>query len=132
MTMSKLPAEFVKAPSKEPKPRVKRVRQTIVASAADPREVMLHLTDEEFAALEDARQSLSRENITVTIEQMLHRVVADWMLRAKMALQRETEPKSPEPAPRDPSLLERLRELVASPLRTWRELGNRLRRLSPL
>ena len=124
--MSKLPPEFVKAPPAEPAPRTRRARKTSIPPAEpvlDPREILLRLTDEEHQALEDARQVLLRAGEEVTLEQMIHRVIAEWNLRAR-------EAAAPTPARRDESIIDRLRALVASPLRTWRDLSAALRRMS--
>ena len=129
--MSKLPPEFVKAPAPagDSAPRARRARKTsmVAEPAPDPRDVLLRLTEEEHQALEDARQALSRAGETVTLQQIIHRVLAEWTLRTKLA-------PTPEPSrtPRDEGLLARLRAFAASPLRTWRELGATLRRLSGL
>lgn len=152
--MSKLPPEFVKAPAaasavsvtvpapaastasltapSAPPAAASRARRTRKASLVaepppDPREVLLRLTDEEHAALEDARQALVRAGETVTIAQIIHRVIAEWSLRTKLA----PTPEAAQPV-RDESLIDRLRAFAASPLRTWRELGATLRRLSGL
>jgi hypothetical protein len=124
--MSKLPAEFVKPPAGQAKqPRTRRARKTSLISpepVADPRELMLHLTDEEYRALEEARQQLLRTGTEITLEQMIHRVFADWMLRSRAVVQ--TPPASePTATPRDEHMLARLRAFVAEPLRSWRELA---------
>lgn len=133
--MSKLPPEFVKAPSPsasaETAPRSRRKAKASIVAAEppppDPRQVLLHLSDEEHQALDDARQALVRVGETVTLEQIIHRVLTEWTMRTKLTA-------TPEPAhvPRDESLLGRLRSLASQPLRTWRELGATLRRLSGL
>lgn len=130
--MSKLPAEFVKAPATEPKqPRVKRTRKASLISpepVIDPREVLVHLTEDEHRALEDARKQLHQAGTEITLEQMIHRVFADWMLRARAVAQ----PAAPQPeaaAPRDHHLLARLRAFVAEPVRAWQELATGMWRL---
>lgn len=135
--MSKLPDAFVKAPSPRPsKPKARRTRKASLISpepVRDPREVVLHLTEEEYQALEEARQKLNQSGVEVTLEQMIHRVFAEWMLRARAALQpapAQPEPAATEAAPRDPHVLARLRAFVAAPLRTWRELAGFMWRAS--
>jgi hypothetical protein len=132
--MSKLPTDFVKAPMThkapvQPKPR--RTRKASLISpepVKDPRELILHLTEEEFQALEDARQKLHGAGTEVTLEQMIHRVFAEWMLRGQAAIQ--PAPQATEPVrPRDERLTTRLRAFVKAPLRTWRELGTQMWRM---
>lgn len=121
--MSKLPAEFVKSPTKQPKPKAQRTRKASLISPTpvrDPHELVLQLTDEEFNALEQARQQLQHGDAEITLEQMIHRVFADWMLRASAP--REAAP------PAEPELLARLRTLIASPRRLLHELAGRMRR----
>jgi hypothetical protein len=101
---AKLPPEFVKAPDPAPS-RPKRVRKNLVLEAPrDPNALLLRLTDGEMQALEHARQQYQ-----ITIEQMLHRVLAEWMA---------PKPAPPQSAPERP-LRERLQLLVTT-LRTWR------------
>jgi len=127
--MSKLPADFVKAPTTQspPKPRAQRSRKASLISpepVRNPRELMLTLTDEEHAALEDARKTLHSAGTEVTLEQMIHRVFADWMLRARSVVQPPPNAASTGDAePRDEHLIRRLRAFVAEPLRIWRELA---------
>lgn len=121
--MSKLPAEFVKSPTKQAKPKAQRTRKASLISPApvrDPHELVLQLTDEEFTALEQARQQLQHGDAEITLEQMIHRVFADWMLRLSAT------PHTPPPP--EPELLARLRTLIASPRRLWHELAGRMRR----
>ena len=113
--MSKLPPEFVKAPASPSKPRSRPSRRASLISpepVRDPRELILHLTDEEYEALEAARQQ-------ATLEQMIHRVLADWMIRIRVVKQ----PSAPQPAaaaPRDRHVIARLRAFVAQ-VRSWHE-----------
>jgi len=102
---AKLPPEFVKAPDAAAS-RPKRVRKTnlVLEAPRDPNALLLRLTDGELQALEQARQRYQ-----VTLEQMLHRVLAQWMA---------PRPAPPQPAPERP-LRERLQLLVTT-LRTWR------------
>lgn len=124
--MSKLPAEFVKPPARPAKqPRARRARKASLISpepVTDPRELMIHLTEEEYRVLEEARQQLQQAGTEITLEQMIHRVFADWMLRSRAVVQ---APAASEPtaAPRDERVLARLRAFVAAPLRSWRELA---------
>ena len=137
--MSKLPTDFVKAPATaagsatatKPKARAPRARKASLISpdpVRDPRELMLHLTDEEHRALEEARQRLHEAGTEITLEQMIHRVFADWMVRARAAVQpppasTANSASTATAAPRDEHLVARLRAFVAEPLRMWRELA---------
>jgi hypothetical protein len=96
----------------------------------DPRELSLHLTDDEYKALEAARQQLHQAGAEVTLEQMIHRVFAEWMLRAHAAA--KPAPAAETTAARDERVIDRLRALVAEPLRTWRELATTVWRASNL
>ena len=134
--MSKLPTEFVKAPSAQPKQRARRSRKSSLISTEpvrDPRELLLHLTEEEYEALEDARQRLHTAGTQITLEQMIHRVFAEWMVRARAIVQPpipsappEASAASTEAPRRDELLLARLRAFVTAPLRTWRELATQV------
>lgn len=131
--MAKLPPQFVKAPPADPAAPARRTRKpSLVAAAAaaprDPREVLVHLTDDDHRALEDARAALRDAGEDVTLEQMIHRVLADWTMRVRAAAAAAVAP-APEPAPRVDGLVDRLRALAAAPLRTWRELGATVRRM---
>jgi hypothetical protein len=126
--MSKLPADFVRAPGTQPqpKPRAQRSRKASLISpepVRNPRELMLTLTDEEYGALEDARKTLHRAGTEITLEQMIHRVFAEWMLRARSVVQPPPAANASDAAPRDEHLIRRLRAFVAEPLRIWRELA---------
>jgi hypothetical protein len=131
--MSKLPTDFVKAPVThkapvQPKPRRTRKSASLISPepVKDPRELLLHLTDEEFQALEDARQKLHSAGTEVTLEQMIHRVFAEWMLRARAAMQPAPQPSEAAAPRRDEHLTTRLRAFVKAPLRMWRELGTQM------
>jgi hypothetical protein len=137
--MSKLPAEFVKAPATQPKqPRARRTRKASLISpdpVRDPRELMLQLTEEEYEALEAARQKLVDGGAEVTLEQMIHRVFADWMLRLRTpapapAAHTIEQTKAQTPPPRDEHVIARLRAFVAAPMRMWRELGTQMWRMA--
>lgn len=161
--MSKLPAEFVKAPvktatkeatpTKQPRARRPRKAASLISPepVRDPRELVLQLTEEEYQALEEARQQLHQAGAEVTLEQMIHRVFADWMMRVKMVVQPEPAPApaaaEPAPAPaaaeptatpgatataRDEHVIARLRTFLAAPIRTWQELASQLWRRSHL
>lgn len=124
--MSKLPAEFVKAPATQPKqPRARRTRKASLISpepVRDPRELVLHLTEEEYQALEEARQQLQQAGSEVTLEQMIHRVFAEWMMRVTAVVQPPPATEAAAPA-RDEHVVARLRTFIAAPLRTWRALA---------
>jgi hypothetical protein len=129
--MSKLPPDFIKSPAAAPAQRPRRARKTSLVPAEparDPRQVVVHLTDEVYAALEEARQTLLRAGEDVTLDQMVHRVVAEWRPGALTAPVAAPAP-TPAPAPTDDRMLERLRAFAAAPLQTWRELKARLRRI---
>jgi hypothetical protein len=129
--MAKLPTEFLKAPATQPKPRAPRSRKASLISpdpVKNPRELVLVLTEEEYQALEEARHALHAAGAEVTLEQMIHRVFADWMVRARAIVQ---PPSAPADAPRaevarDERMLARLRAFVEAPLRTWRELATQV------
>ncbi|HEU0035855.1 MAG TPA: hypothetical protein VFQ53_34820 [Kofleriaceae bacterium] len=135
--MSKLPTDFVKVSAAQPKQRAKRSRKASLISAepvVDPKQVMLHLTDDEHAALEEARQKLHAAGAQVTLEQMIHRVFADWLVRlrtpvAPPAPAAEAAPAKPEP--RVPTLEERiaarLAEFLARPVQMWDALARMAR-----
>jgi hypothetical protein len=116
--MAKLPSEFVKSPAAKPAPR----RRTKKTSLLDPeaarallREVLLRLTESEHRTLEEARAELARAGEELSLEQMIHRIIADWTTRRAEAHQPATRPVE--------GILAQLRKLAGSPLRTWRELG---------
>ena len=125
--MSKLPTEFVKAPAPQPKPRTRTKKASLISPepVRDPRELLMHLTDDEMQMLEDARQKVNQSGVEITLEQMIHRVFADWMVRERTPAPPPPAPAAPRPTPppRDERMLRRLRELVAAPLQTWRALA---------
>ena len=53
----------------------------------------------------------------VTLEHMIHRVFADWMVRARGPAETAAAPA------RDDRASARLRDFVAAPLKMWRELA---------
>lgn len=126
--MAKLPAEFVKAPGEKPAaaPVKRRARKTALVSPETARallrEIHLRLTEVEFRALEDAREELRRIGQEVSLEDMLHRVIAEWNAARAAAA-------AAVAAPPVESLLERIRRFARSPLQSWRELGAAVRRL---
>jgi hypothetical protein len=126
--MSKLPAEFVTAnrPKQKPARRTRKASLISPEPVRDPRELMLQLTDEEYQALEQARQQLHQAGREITLDQMIHRVFAEWMLRVSQP----AAAAAPQAAPRDERMVARLRAFVASPLRTWRELAGEVLRTS--
>jgi len=131
--MSKLPPDFIRSPSAAPAQRPRRARKSSLVPAEpvrDPRELVIRLTDDDYAALEDARQTLQRAGEDITLDAMIHRAITEWRPGALTAPVPAPAP-APSPAPplADERILERLRAFAASPLRTWRELGARLRRL---
>jgi hypothetical protein len=124
--MAKLPSEFVKAPAAKPAPKRRSKKTSLLdpeAARALLREVIVRLTESEHRLLEDARAELARAGDEVTLEQMIHRVIAEWTTR-------RTEARQPATRPVD-GILAHLRKLATSPLRTWRDLGAAaLRRLT--
>jgi hypothetical protein len=126
--MAKLPAEFVKAPADKPTaaPAKKRPKKTALVSPETARallrEIHLRLTEVEYRALEDAREELRKAGQEVSLEQMLHRVITEWIAARAAAAAAAALP------PVD-SLLDRIRRFARSPLRSWRELGAAVRRL---
>lgn len=129
--MSKLPPDFIKSPSAAPAPRPRRARKTSLVPAEparDPRELVIRLTDDDYAALEDARQTLQRAGEDVTLDAIIHRAIAEWRPRA-LTVPATAPAPAPALTPLEERILERLRAFAAAPLRTWRELGARLRRL---
>ncbi len=116
--MAKLPTEFVKPPSARPAPR----RRTKKTSLLDPeaarallREVIVRLTEAEHSALELVRVELARAGEELSLEQLIHRVIAEWSAH-------RAEARQPAPRPVE-GVLAQLRRLASSPMRTWRELG---------
>jgi hypothetical protein len=122
--MAKLPSEFVKAPAVGPAPRRRGKRTSLLdpeAARALLREVIVRLTEAEHRALEAARAELGRAGEELTLEQLIHRIIAEWTTRRSEA---------PAAVPME-GILAHLRRLASSPLRTWRELRTAaLRRLS--
>lgn len=120
--MSKLPTEFVQAPATRTKqPRARRPRKASLISpepVRDPRELLLHLTEAEHQALEDARQQLQQSGVTITLDQMLHRVLADWVAQVHAAATRA-------PAREEPAVV-RVRDVLADRLRRWRAVASGL------
>src|SRR6187551_2726633 len=118
--MSKLPTDFVKAPAAQAKPRVTRPRKQSLISTepvVDPRQILLHLSEDEYTALEAARQALHQAGSEVTLEHMIHRVFAEWMVRVRGVATPETTP------PQDDRVQVRLRDFVAAPIKMWRDLA---------
>lgn len=155
--MSKLPDAYVKAPTSvkastttaQPKPRTRRTRKASLISpepVKNPSELILHLTEDEYQALEEARQKLNEGGTEVTLEQMIHRVFADWMMRARAVVQAvpavvanptnaddtANAGNTPNTTRRDDDMIARLRAFVAAPLRMWRELATQVWRTSLL
>jgi hypothetical protein len=116
--MAKLPTEFVKPPSARPAPK-RRTRKTSLldpeAARALLREVIVRLTEAEHSALELVRAELARAGEELSLEQLIHRVIAEWTAQ-------RAEARQPAPRPVE-GVLAQLRRLASSPMRTWRELG---------
>jgi hypothetical protein len=116
--MAKLPSEFVKPPATKPAPKRRSKKTSLLdpeAARALLREVIVRLTEAEHRLLEDARAELARAGEEVTLEQMIHRILADWSARRAEAHQPATRQLD--------GIVAQLRKLAASPLRTWRDLG---------
>ena len=116
--MAKLPTEFVKAPAAKPAPRRRAQKTSLLdpeAARALLREVIVRLSESEHKQLEDARAELARSGEEVSLEQMIHRIIAEWSVRLAEARQPATRPVD--------GILAQLRRLAGQPLRTWRELG---------
>lgn len=122
--MSRLPDEFVKAPvtpKRSTKRRAapvadKKVARTALALTG---EVVVTLGDDERRALGAALDELKRNGEELTIEQMVGRVIHDWVSA-------RTAP--PPPALTVELAIAQVMKMVRSPVRTWRELGGSLRR----
>ena len=116
--MAKLPTEFVKPPAARPAPK-RRTRKTSLldpeAARALLREVIVRLTEAEHGALEQVRAELARAGEQLSLEQLIHRVIAEWTAH-------RAESRQPAPLPVE-GVLAQLRRLASSPMRTWRELG---------
>ncbi len=122
--MAKLPSEFVKAPAAKPAPRRRGKTTSLLDPAAARallREVILRLTEEEITLTEQShgnekeRAELVRAGEELTLEQMIHRIIAEWSAHRAEARQPATRPVE--------GILAHLRKLAGSPLRTWRDLG---------
>jgi hypothetical protein len=125
---SKLPTEFVKPPGARPAPRRRGGKKTSLldpeAARALLREVIVRLGEAEHRALEEARAELGRSGEQVTLEQMVHRIIADWTAR-------RAEASKPAARPVE-GILAQIRRMARSPVQTWRELGDAVRRLTGL
>jgi len=131
--MAKLPDTFVKAPAEAAKPRRSKKASMVAEAPRDLRDIVLRLDDAELDALEAALAELRAAGLELTLEQMIHRVLHDWT--AARTAPAKVEPATPaaQTAPRrEEALFDRLRAFAAAPLRTWRELGATLRRMSGL
>lgn len=155
--MAKLPDNFVKPPPETSrvttaksadKPAGKEVRRKAKrgvlqppSEATEPNEVaggdaahsvLVRLSPEEHQALSAACEALAAVGETVTIEDMIRKVVERWIAATRVA----TAPEAPAPAPGAPTASPRaidaiqaqLRWLVEQPVRRWRELRQTLRR----
>lgn len=129
--MAKLPEKFVKAPAKKPakgeKPAAKsrKKKATILSAEAQAelaRRVVLQLSEDEHRRLEAARTELRVSGVELTLDEMIHRVIDEWLARPVQKAAPEVQPES---------IAVQLRRFVRSPLRTWRELGLALRRYAP-
>ena len=150
--MAKLPDNFVKAPAETSrvttahpagksvgKPVGKEVRrkarggvlQPPADASADAHSVLVRLSPEEHQALSAACEALAAVGETVTIEDMIRKVVERWITATRAA----AAPAHPTPAPAAPpraiaAIRTQLRRLAEQPVRRWRALQHALRRWS--
>ncbi len=154
--MPKLPDNFVKAPAetsrvtttksadkpaskpvgKEVRRKVKRgvLQPPAEASEQDAHSVLVRLSPEEHQALSAACEALAAVGETVTIEDMIRKVIERWIAATRAA----TAPEVPVPAPGAPATTPRARDairtqlrwLAEQPVRRWRALRETLRRWS--
>lgn len=126
--MAKLPSEFVKAPAAKPAPKKRTRKQSLLdpeAARALLREVIVKLSEAEHRLLEEVRAELARAGEELSLEQLLHRIIAEWSARRSEARQPVARPVE--------GILAQLRRLAQSPVQTWRELGAAaMRRLASL
>jgi hypothetical protein len=116
--MAKLPTEFVKSPAGRPAPKRRSKKTSLLdpeAARALLREVVVRLTEAEHRGLEQVRAELARAGEELSLEQLIHRVIAEWTAH-------RAEARQPAPRPVE-GVLAQLRRLASSPMRTWRELG---------
>jgi hypothetical protein len=149
--MPKLPDNFVKAPAETSrvttanpagKPAGKEVRRKakrgVLQPPADAAEhahsVLVRLSPDEHQALSAACEALGAVGETVTIEDMIRKVVERWISATRAAAAAEPgEPAAPAPAapPRAiDAIRAQLRWLAEQPVRRWRALRMALRRWS--
>jgi len=148
--MAKLPDNFVKAPAETSrvtsarpadKPAGKEVRRKARRDAPQPPadaaaqgeyRVRVQLSPEEHQALSAACEALAAVGETVTIEDMIRRLVGRWIAATRAA----AAPEAPAPgAPAVPpraidAIRAQLRWLAAQPVRRWRALREALLRWS--
>jgi hypothetical protein len=149
--MAKLPDNFVKAPAETSrvttahpagkpvgKPVGKEVRRKArrgvlqpPVDAADAHSVVVRLSPEEHQALSAACEALAAAGETVTIEDMIRKVVERWITATRAA----AAPEHPAPTPAAPpraiaAIRTQLRRLAEQPVRRWRALQHALRRWS--
>jgi hypothetical protein len=150
--MAKLPDNFVKAPAetsrvtttkptdkpvgKEVRRKARRGAPPLPAEVAEPsadhaHSVLVRLSPDEHQALSAACEALSAVGETVTIEDMIRKVIERWIAATRAAA--ATEPGKPaDPAPATPHAVDairaQLRWLVEQPVRRWRALRQALRR----
>jgi hypothetical protein len=149
--MAKLPDNFVKAPAETSrvttanpvgKPAGKEVRRKARRGTVPPpaeaaeraevaRDVLVRLSPEEHQALTAACDALAAVGETVTIEDMIRKVVERWIAATRAA----TTPEVPAPAPAAPAraidaIRAQLRRLAEQPVRRWRALREALLRWS--
>lgn len=132
------------APGKRRAPRRKKASllDTPATAAELARQIRLELSDDEMRALDTARQEIRRAGEPeVTLEQMIHRALGEWIAGRRAIGRRvaESGAASGQPATQGVRrgsraqiewVVARLRRLAADPLAGWRELTDSLRRLA--
>ncbi len=133
--MAKLPENFVKPPGATSRLTAKltapkqsrraRKAELEAEAAAHVPSVLVQLSPEEHEALTAACTALAAVGETVSIEDMIRRVIARWIAATRAMQAAETAPSPPiahEP------VTAQLRRLAEQPIRYWRALGETLRR----
>jgi hypothetical protein len=132
--MAKLPENFVKPPAasrlttgKTSAPKTsRRLRKAEleVEAAKHVHDVLVRLTPDEHQALAAACEALAAVGEIVTIEDMIKQVIARW-IAATRAIH---GPIEPAPVVEPDPLVSQLRRLAEQPVRSWRAIGETLRR----
>jgi hypothetical protein len=144
--MAKLPDNFVKAPAETSrvttaKPAGKEVRRKAKRGVLQPpaegaeqeqdHGVLVRLSPEEHQALSAACEALAAVGETVTIEDMIRKVVGRWMAVTRAAAAAGAPASAVPATPRAVDALRaQLRWLAEQPVRRWRALREALQRWS--